>query len=388
MHFLAKVYMSGLFSAESLSLVLPAFIVFKLDKRLKLLHRGFPKYSPTQLEFQFIELILKLIIVLTIAAIFVAFKWTTTEPSLSLLSLLIVSFSIALIGKLSVDLLYMGIQNGVRGRTDPFVTLTSFPTAIFILVKSGYVDSVNPLFFMASFVTIFFTLSNIWLAELVEAKVDKQPSTSEIVKSSIKGYVKPSAVKEPVSHHLCRLVLHGSSPIVLALILFGNLSSIVFFSILLSWTLAIMYITPTLANSWAVIDSVRSPGMPLNQASVLLRFFNLSFSAIGFWLLGIAGIIANIYAERIVPSDQVNPDFDAVRDDLERLLVTGDYLDAAKLIRGSGIGTNSILQYLPAVETVSQILTQFACMAVTIHATQVLCSIVIRRLKLELQKYI
>ena len=381
--------MSGLFSIESLSLILPAFLLFKLDKSIKLTHFAFPKYSPSQLEFQFVELVLKFTAVLTASTFIVSLKWWLFEsyPHLSLLSILIVCFASALIVKLSIDLLYMGIQNGARGRTDPFVVITSFTLGIIVLVQSEHFTQLSPLQFISIFVIVFFVCSNTWLAELIEAKLDKRPSNVEIVKSATKNFNTP-IVTELLSYRICRMVLHGLSPLVLVLVMFGEFRPSVYASLLLGFAIAIMFISPTLANSWAVIDSVRSSGMPLNQASVLLRFYSLVFSAIIFWLVGLAAVVSQIYVNSPSLSARDSQlDFDSVRDDVERLLVTGEYLNAAKLIRGSGIGTGVIFQYLPNAEFVSDMLGHIACMAIVIHASQTLCAIVVRRLKLELQKY-
>ena len=379
--------MSGLFSVESLALLLPAFVLFKLDKRIKLVHLAFPRYNPNQLEFQFIEIIFKLTAVLTMGACIIGLKWYISSFDLSLLAVLIVCFSCLLIVKFSADLLLMGYHNGVRGRTDPFVVITSFPLAIVVLVQSGHLSDLSPLVFVTTISAIFFACNNTWLAELIESKIDKKPTTVEIVKSSTKNFTRSDIAKDPMAYRVCRLILHGFAPIVLALILFGEYRPLLFSALLLLVACAMLYMSPSLANSWAVFDSVKSSGMPLNQASVLLRFFNLCLPGVFFWLIGVAVILTQLHINHptLNRSDYIN--FDSVRDDVERLLVTGDYLDAAKLIRQSGIGTSLISQYLPTVETVSESLSCVACITLTIHASQAFCAVIVRRIKLELLKY-
>ena len=377
--------MSGLFSFESLSLLLPAFILFKASKK-PILHLAFPKYSPGQIEFQFIDLILKLVVVASVAAVVNLIRWRLMEPpnQISILALVMTVSLVGVVIKLSVDLSYLGLRNQVRGRSDPFVIIASFPTAIFILMKANHssVREFNPIIFVALFVALFFSLNNAWLSELIEAKLDKPISNMEKVKSATKGYT-PTTAGSNFSHQICRVIINGFSPLLLFLIVYVPVDQLVYFVSLQILSVSIFVISPSLSNSWTVVDSMKSPTIPLNQTSVLLRFFRLVFPAIIFWLIGVFGILVTSYS----PSTVSSVNTDDVRADIERLVQTGEYLGAAKLIRGSELGSQAVMQLLPDSEKAGRILCSLASMCLTIHAVQTLSNVVIRRLKLELQKY-
>ena len=383
--------MSGLFSFESLSLILPAFVIIKVDKSTILLDRIFPRYNSKQIEFQFIELILKVVIILSIASLSIATKWTFFGPpeTPSLLAIVISFSSLILIAKLSIDLMLLGNQNNVKSRVDPFVIMISFIISLTILIKSeNFSDlTANPLAFISFFVAIFFICSNCWLIELVEAKHDHSVvSNMEKVKSvaAKNSLVNPRRVFK-FSNFFLRLILSGSSPFVLLAFLLVDINLLQLYSLILVLGITILFSSPSLANSWAVVDSIKSPQMPLNQASVLLRFYHLSLSGILMWLIALIGFVSSSYTQ---PLSSSLADMQSVRDDVERLLITGEYVDAAKLIRGSGLGASLVLQYFPTMSQVSQVTSNLAYMILVIQASQSITTILVRRAKLELSKYI
>jgi hypothetical protein len=196
--------------------------------------------------------------------------------------------------------------------------------------------------------------------------------------------VKPRRVFK-FSKIFLRLILSGSSPFVLLALLLVDINLVQIYSFVLVLGITILFSSPSLANSWAVVDSVKSPQMPLNQASVLLRFYHLSLSGILMCLIALIGFVSSSYTQ---PLSSSLADMQSVRDDVERLLITGEYVDAAKLIRGSGLGASLVLQYFPTMSQVSQVTSNLAYMILVIHASQSITTILVRRAKLELSKYI
>ena len=369
----------GLFSFEALVILLSAFIILRGAKSVYPLHfMGFKKYNPKQIEFQIIDFVLKMMMVLVMSGVVLSAKWTLTGvSSLSIFPLLLVAIGVFFIGKFSIDICW-----SISFRSDPFVIILSFGLSLMVTLQFAPFDiTQNPLVFLLVYLLIFFGAQAVWYTELSEMVIFGNPiSNAQRLASTVRGYTetltRPSLVYAFVT---------GFCPVYLWLLVYRYLNLIHSASLIGLIGLGIFVSSARLSNSWAIADSMKTPHQPFHQANVLIRYYSLIVTSIFQILLATFTMTVHAYlhATKLEISSM---EIESVREDIERLLITGDYMNAAKLIRQSSVGNAVIMSFLPAAETVREIADGLLWTTLVIYTVQSIVAVSIRRLKLEMNR--
>jgi hypothetical protein len=238
----------------------------------------------------------------------------------------------------------------------------------------------NPLVFLLVYLLIFFGAQAVWYTESSEMLIFGNPTTGaqRLASTVIETFTRPSLVYAIVT---------GLCPVYLWLLVYEYLNWIHSASLIGVIGLGIFVSSARLSNSWSIADSMKTPHQPFHQANVLVRYYSLIVTSIFQILLATFTMTAHAYlhAEKLEIS---SVEIESVRDDIERLLITGDYMNAAKLIRQSSFGNAVIMSFLPAPETVRLIADGLLWTTLVIYTVQSIVAVSMRRLKLEMKRYI
>ena len=272
----------SVFSAESLSLLLPTLFAFKL--------------VPTSAGYgQAVSNTLKLVAILGIGGIFSIGKWYVTGvASHSLFSLLFPIGLCFLVVRFLFAYGFLGSYHKVSA--DPVCLLVQVMLGLVLAMAAAMYqyDSVLTESLLVSNNTVFFLLLLFFLLfrcmfayhELLDAKYFFEPSSDEIIASCLQGY-KPLPTTTTWGAIVCKILLAGLSPIYLV-ILVGIISIIPLYVVGVTVGLVGIIMAADLSEFWLVIESFRQQ----STGSLGIKFSILVTPYVGLTLLSIINAVS------------------------------------------------------------------------------------------------
>ena len=273
-----------------------------------------------------------------------------------------------------------------RTKGDPLVLLVQILACITCIVVSfshGYPSAVGSVFTGSPIIGIgaLMTVSVVLFKpvftfhSLVEAVHYRVQSAEELIHSTlVAGGVKPSPPTRNISDIVARMKVAGAAPFVL-LALF---SPVPYRQLLLPvWgigaALSALYLAPHLASCWESHTAA---------APTLLRKFYLIAPFVPILLLSVVSLAVQAYAYT-VPMGTTFANVNIVSD----LVGSGQYWEAVKEIRSQSRGSNGILQFSPATESVRLWSSAALGLTLMVYAVQVIATIGYGRAVTALKKY-
>jgi hypothetical protein len=260
--------------------------------------------------------------------------------------------------------------------------MVAFAAGLSFCVKFAPIDiTENPVAIVAGYLVIFFGLEIVWFTELIEMVTNT--SVPNGVLSTLKDF---SGTRQRLIPTLPYVLMIGLCPIYLYCILSGRLcdSWLAVFGGLVG--IGILAHAPRLAHSWAVADSLKSPNQPLNQSNVLARYFSLSSTGIVFIVISTIWMVVHAYLHATL--EIFSNDMEIVKNDIEKFVLSGEYMNAVKLIRQSSVGNAVLMSFLPSRQSVAYVTDGLIWVTMVIYCVQAITAVSIRRLKLEIRKFI